>query len=876
MNSIEKEQELALSKPDFYLRELIKRTYKMENFYSYYGEYDEVEKKSVEYLGQCRLILDKISKDVLRDRDLLIFDWAGLGDSINIRLVVEHFLKMGRKIVWITNPIGASLYKDDQRVQVLPGLTIPFRDVRQPWVVYGLYLEVSRILREVFPWIRDILNMSFMIGVCFPKWVESLGSYADLVFMAAGIKRDYSIKHSLIHHGKLADLAISKSISGNYVVIEHGSITFGRLPVEKYEILVHNLLKMGIQSVYVGGNCDPKISCAIDGRGLSQYDTLTLIKNSMGLIGRDSGNQLLTAFLPEIPVFEVGVPAVGSMKACRYRENVFFVYSDDFYERIPKILVNLKKYEPLGRTIVPPPKKRALLLRVLCGIVDQSYISHMISAASGIRQLNPYEEVWCLVDERLYWLADACPYIDCVFTDPVEMKKALFQRAKMGIHARFIRVQPPEGQKLGIPNLYRILRRGGADVGQGLACAEYYLPEDWSVAVRSRLREVAEGRRVILLDVVPPKGGAKRVWDTVWYRVAQELEGEGHHVILVAPCFPGESVSQREPAPPRVADARASLDLAGFLTLLSEADVLVTTRARLALLGGGTSAGILCLSETPWGPDALPMRTTTLRGRAVEWIWGDKTSDEAVDGVLEAVRTLLRFDPKTLKELFVNLETALREGSEAAVLEQIDRLAELHEAQAALWRAKFHWQRGDEKRALADFRKALAREPFCLEALEGLWVVAMEEGALGQARSALGRLRRLAPSHVFVGPGQRLQTLMADSARGRWDEMLLWEDLDPADWPVQGMHFPFPRFLPEVLLGLAYLMTDAPEKARMRFEAARELHPRCADAWFGLGELALREGKVAEARNAYERALSLEPRHAWARQRLKALDEGLV
>jgi hypothetical protein len=90
------------------------------------------------------------------------------------------------------------------------------------------------------------------------------------------------------------------------------------------------LEELDIGTVYVGSSDDPVIEGATDARGLSLYDTFSILKQTVGFVGRSSGNQSLLAFLPDIPLFEVEVPAPASMITCKGHNNTFSVSWDNF------------------------------------------------------------------------------------------------------------------------------------------------------------------------------------------------------------------------------------------------------------------------------------------------------------------------------------------------------------------------------------------------------------------------------------------------------------------------------------------------------------------------------------------------------------------
>lgn len=243
--------------------------------------------------------------------ECVVLDWAGIGDTVHSRLIVQH-LARDYRVSWITVPLVVPLYKDDKLCQVLTSFASPYRDARQTFIWQGLCDGMDFMFREMFDFPK-LVNISTGVGRYWHKeWSRT--SYPELFFAGAGVKRDWSVVHQLTHKGK------SKKKLKRYIIIEHASITFGNLPVAQYEDLVQRLSKLGIASVVVGGPNDPAIKGAVDCRGLNLYDTFSVVKNSIGFVGRSSGNQSLMCFLPEIPLFEVGIPDLGAFGPCGYHD----------------------------------------------------------------------------------------------------------------------------------------------------------------------------------------------------------------------------------------------------------------------------------------------------------------------------------------------------------------------------------------------------------------------------------------------------------------------------------------------------------------------------------------------------------------------------
>ena len=60
-----------------------------------------------------------------------------------------------------------------------------------------------------------------------------------------------------------------------------------------------------------------------------------------------------------------------------------------------------------------------------------------------------------------------------------------------------------------------------------------------------------------------------------------------------------------------------------------------------------------------------------------------------------------------------------------------------------------------------------------------------------------------------------------------------------------------------------------PDKALADIEKALQLDPKSADAWFWKGLILRKLNRNAEARQAFEKSLALNPERVWARQQLE-------
>ena len=263
----------------------------------------------------------------LAEGKLVALDWAGIGDSLCFtRLMLQHLMAK-RKILWITRPIVAGLFKDDPLMEVVPGFKFEYRDPSIPWAVGKAIPEIDRKFRNCFP---D--NERLHVGMCVADHFLHRGgvttNLADFFFEACGVQRDFSMRHSLVHLGKTP-------LDGKYVVIEPQGVSCGWLSLDECSLLSQKLSKLGIGIVSLGGDSCPEVPGVVAKRGLSLYDSFSIVKGAVGFVGKSSGNQALMCFLggSGIPLFEAPCGSGASHASYRTYDKVIPV-TDAFSDQV--------------------------------------------------------------------------------------------------------------------------------------------------------------------------------------------------------------------------------------------------------------------------------------------------------------------------------------------------------------------------------------------------------------------------------------------------------------------------------------------------------------------------------------------------------------
>jgi len=245
--------------------------------------------------------------------DLVAVDWAGIGDACcHSRLILQHLHGQGHRIAWITIPKVAELFKDDVLFDIFPGFSCPYRDVSLPWCG-EVAKEIDGLLGVFSP---TKLHISMRV---FDQWAirRGISNYSEFFFSACSVKRDSSIKHEIRHLGKP-----TIALPNKFVCLENIGMTCGSISQEACAGIVSAMGSIGVSVVCMGSKDNPYVNGCVDARGLSLYDSFSVVKNSIGIIGKSSGNQSLFCFLPDLPIFEVDVPECASYRDCRLSNRV--------------------------------------------------------------------------------------------------------------------------------------------------------------------------------------------------------------------------------------------------------------------------------------------------------------------------------------------------------------------------------------------------------------------------------------------------------------------------------------------------------------------------------------------------------------------------
>jgi tetratricopeptide (TPR) repeat protein len=153
----------------------------------------------------------------------------------------------------------------------------------------------------------------------------------------------------------------------------------------------------------------------------------------------------------------------------------------------------------------------------------------------------------------------------------------------------------------------------------------------------------------------------------------------------------------------------------------------------------------------------------------------------------------------------------------------------------------------------AAFHEAWVRtSPASADAQNGLGVVRLAQGRMGEAEAAFREALAIRPDHPEAL--NNLGVLLLD--RG---------DVADATSELEAAVAASPRYATaRYNLGNARTAQQRTSEAEALYREALELHPGYVQAWNNLGALLVREGRAAEALAAFDAVVRLDPRHAKA------------
>ena len=265
---------------------------------------------------------DLIEKKISNKETIILLEYAGFGDTIHTKLIIQHIKERYKNIVWITLDLIKDLYREHEELLIYSNKIN--NDLRNPQtLITQLYSNILlQIFEHVFKQYDNKIDISNNIIKSHLK--NPYFSFLQHYFNIFNIKRDLSIRHYLQHS---QDIMSINDITKPLIGFEHCSKSFSFLTnINKYQNIINNL-KNKYDIILFGSLDDPKLENAIDYRGKSFYDVFSILKKCKYFIGRNSANQQLTAFLPELTVLEIDtiVSSTIDFKTCGYVKNTYNV-----------------------------------------------------------------------------------------------------------------------------------------------------------------------------------------------------------------------------------------------------------------------------------------------------------------------------------------------------------------------------------------------------------------------------------------------------------------------------------------------------------------------------------------------------------------------
>jgi len=284
-----------------------------ENINTVLEEYYNKTENLIKNLEQIKYEITEVLK-FHPDETIVLLEYAGIGDAFHTKLVIQHIENKYKNIVWITNNIIKDLFKNHKNLTIFDNKID--NKIRYPEVLLTpTYLSfIDKCFRAIFNEFDNKLDISYNITIshrlCSQKKEQK--TFDQHYYDIFGIQRDFSIKHNILHEDKI-EINNEKPI----IAFEHCSRSFRHLTnIEAYSKIV-DLLNFKYNIYLLGSIDDPYIKNTIDFRGKSLYDCISIIKKADIFIGRNSANQLLTVFKPNIDIIELDTTN-NIFQSCRY------------------------------------------------------------------------------------------------------------------------------------------------------------------------------------------------------------------------------------------------------------------------------------------------------------------------------------------------------------------------------------------------------------------------------------------------------------------------------------------------------------------------------------------------------------------------------
>ncbi len=272
----------------------------------------------ISYENFLYILKDLRAKKIDPKDTIILHEYAGFGDTIHTKLIIQHLQKQYKNIVWITLDEITKLYKEEKEILIYSNKF--FNKLRNPHIKFNVHfsLTMEYFFKKVFV---DYKNIDISKNIVFSHLNNFNLRFHEHYYKIFNLQRDLELKHKITHTDKIK-LNNNKPI----IAFEHISISFKNLEnLTKYQNIV-NILKKDYDIVLLGNKNDPYIDGVfLDFRGRSFYDTISLLKDTSFFIGRNSANQTLTVFFQDLPVFEIDTPQFSTLKSMSYKNNIYNV-----------------------------------------------------------------------------------------------------------------------------------------------------------------------------------------------------------------------------------------------------------------------------------------------------------------------------------------------------------------------------------------------------------------------------------------------------------------------------------------------------------------------------------------------------------------------
>lgn len=234
-----------------------------------------------------------------------------------------------------------------------------------------------------------------------------------------------------------------------------------------------------------------------------------------------------------------------------------------------------------------------------------------------------------------------------------------------------------------------------------------------------------------------------------------------------------------------------------------------------------------------------------------------------MDDAIQIYKEMVAKAPDYMRGRYRLGEIMLQRGDIAGASQQVEEVLKRNQfdMQGRLLRARINLQRSNAKDSIEDLKEVLKQEPNSRSGLYYMAQASLKAGQLEQSRVYAGDLERYYPDYL---PGKLLQVQINLTAGDNKNALNLSNELVNRLAKAVPDRDTTPQVLAELraraftVRGTTQMMLNNTQAARSDFEAAREQAPNDPDSYINLAAVSIKENKLGEAEQLYNRALAID------------------